>query len=121
MRLLLATTVTLSLSLGAAHAACTYPAAPESIPDGSTATMEDMLAAQKQVKQFDADITAYQNCLTLEQQATLAEKGEELTPEQKQELENMLIKKQNAAVDDAQAVAARFNEQVRVFKEHSKK
>ena len=33
----------------------------------------------------------------------------------------MLAQKQNAAADDATAVAARFNEQVRIYREKNKK
>ena len=41
-----------------AHAACSYPKSPEKIPDGATATLADMVAAQKAVKAFDEQITA---------------------------------------------------------------
>jgi hypothetical protein len=100
---------------GAAEAACTYPKAPSSIPDGNTATLEEMLAAQKAVKEFDKQIIAYTNCLKLEHEAALA-RDEGLTDEQKKELERIQIQKHNAAVEADEELAARFNEQLKVFK-----
>jgi hypothetical protein len=111
---------------GNAYAACTYPTAPDSIPDGNTATLEEMVAAQKAVKKFDQEISAYTACLKLESDAALAEvdKGEQdakAKEERKKELERMQVQKHNAAVEADEALAARFNEQLKVFKAKSKK
>lgn len=113
--------LTLLAALGAtgAQAACIYPRAPENIPDGSTATLEQMVAAQQAVKQFDADITAYNACLDMELQSLLADPN--LDEARRNELRAMQVKKNNAAVDEAQAVADRFNEQLRAFKAAQKK
>jgi len=103
-----------------ASAACTYPRAPERIPDGATAKIEELVAAQKVVKQFDADIAAYTECLQKElDDAKAATPPPE--PARLQEMEAMREKKHNAAVDEASSVAERFNEQVRIFKAKSKK
>lgn len=112
--------VMLLAALGAAPAMaqCIYPRPPESLPDGATATYEEMVEAQKAVRQFDADITAYNACLDMELQAMLA--NPELDEARKQELRAMQAKKNNAAVDDVQAVVDRFNEQLQVFKERRK-
>lgn len=112
--------VAASLATGPAFAACSYPKAPESIPDGSTATLDQMLAAQRAVKAFDAAITAYQGCLESENNAALAA-NPDLTEDQKKERLNILAQKQNAAVDDAQALADRLNAQIRVYKEKNAK
>lgn len=112
--------VAASLATGPAFAACSYPKAPESIPDGSTATLDQMLAAQRAVKAFDAAITAYQGCLESENNAALAA-NPDLTEDQKKERLNILAQKQNAAVDDAQAQADRLNAQIRVYKEKNAK
>ncbi len=113
--------VTLLAALGAttAMAACIYPRPPENIPDGATATYEQMVEAQKAIKQFDADISAYNACLDLELQSLVA--NPEIDEGRKQELRVMQAKKNNAAVDDVQAVVDRFNEQLRVFRERDKK
>jgi hypothetical protein len=99
------------------HAACTYPTAPAKIPDGATATLAEMVAAQKAVKQFDEQINAYTACIKLEEDAQL--KGDKLTAEQKKAIEAQQAQKNNAAVDEDQALADHFNEQIRIFKAKS--
>ncbi|MGH8244304.1 MAG: hypothetical protein ACRETY_13270 [Steroidobacteraceae bacterium] len=112
------TRVTLALialaAAGAAEATCIYPRAPERVPDGSTATFEEMATAQKAVQQFNEDINAYNSCLDLEM-ASL-EKSGAYDENRLTELRAMQAKKNNAAVDEVQALADRFNEQLRIFK-----
>jgi hypothetical protein len=110
-----------ALATGNAYAACSYPTAPDNIPDGNTATLEQMIAAQKAVKEFDAAINAYTSCLKLESDAALAKVNEtsddaKKKEEQKKELERMQVQKNNAAVEADEALAARFNEQLKSFK-----
>ena len=116
MRALLPLAIAASLSAGYVHAACVYPKPPTNIPDGNTATLEEMKAAQQAVKQYDKDINAYVACLKLEHDEAIAKAGDQLTEEQKREMERMQIQKHNAAIEELENVAARFNEQVRVFK-----
>ena len=111
----------LTAAISTAHAACPYPKGPDSIPDGNSAKLEDMLAAQKAVKQFDADIGAYQTCLETEHNDALASEGDKLSEDQKKERMRVLAQKQNAAADEAQQLADRFNEQVKVYREKNKK
>ena len=114
-----ALTLLAGLAAVQAQAACIYPRAPENIPDGSTATLEQMIEAQKAVKQFDADISAYNACLDMELQALLADPS--LDEARRNELKVMHAKKNNAAVDDAQVVVDRFNEQRKAYMEAQKK
>ena len=114
-----------ALASGHAYATCSYPQAPEKLPDGATATMQEMVAAQKQVVQYNADIKAYTDCLKLEHDQALAKAdNDKLTKEQKEamkkQLDNIQTEKNNAAVDAAEAVTARFNEQIRTFKAKQK-
>jgi hypothetical protein len=109
-----------SLAAGAAQATCIYPREPDNIPDGATASYDEMVAAQQAVKQFDADITAYTACLDMELQSMLAV-DPPLDEARKNELSIMQAKKNNAAVDHATAVAARFNEQLRAYQAAKKK
>ena len=120
MKAFLSLALVATLAAGPSYAACTYPKAPEKVPDGNTATLEEMLATQKLVKQFDADIGVYQTCLETEHNAALA-KETSLSEEQKAERQKILAQKQNAAADDAQALATRFNDQVKVYREKNKK
>ena len=106
------------LAAGAAQAACIYPQAPEKLPDGRTATFEEMLAAQKAVQQFNDDINSYNSCLDLEMAAY--EKSGQYDENRLAELRKMQAMRNNAAVDQVQTVADEFNEQLRIFKARTK-
>ena len=105
----------------AAYADCSYPQAPVHIPDGNTATLAQMLAAQKAVQGYNQEMTAYLSCIKLERDSRVAQAGDKLTKQQKQELEAIVIQKNNAAVDQLHAVADQFNAQVKIFKARDKK
>lgn len=112
-----------ALAAGPAYAACTYPRAPVSLPDGGTATMEEMVAGQKQVKQYMSDMDVYLKCLDEEAPKPPAADAQ-LTDEQKKDLaraDSMRAQKHNAAVSEMEAVADRFNQQLKAFKEKQKK
>ena len=106
------------LTAGAAQAACIYPRLPVRVPDGKTATFEEMAAAQKAVQQFNEDINAYNSCLDLEMSSN--EKSGQFDENQLTEQRLIHAKKNNAAVDAVQAIADQFNEQLRVFKARDK-
>lgn len=103
--------------LFSAHTAlgCDYPER-KSIPNGSTATKEEMLEGQKGVKAYVAEMEAYLDCILEEEKAARA-KIEDLTPEVEQQREDMLTKKYNAGVEEMEKVAADFNVQVQEYKE----
>lgn len=109
------------LAAGNAYAGCTYPTPPDKLPNGATASMEEMVTAQKAVKEFDRAINAYTECLKLEADAAIAAGGPDMTDDQKKELERVHSQKHNAAVEADEALAARFNEQLKAYKEKSKK
>ncbi len=88
-------------------AACPYPEDVD-IPDGSKASTEEMVEAQKRVKAYMAEMEAYLKCID-EEEAAL---GEEITAEQRA----LNISRHNAAVDTMEQVAAAFNEQIRAYK-----
>ena len=125
MKALMAIAATAVLSAGTAYADCSYPTPPEHIPDGNTATMQEMVEAQKAVKEYDKAINAYVACIQLERDdavGKLAKPGETPTAEQKkamQDMERVEVQKHNAAIDQLQSVADRFNEQVKVYKQRT--
>lgn len=94
--------------------ACDYPSR-VNIPDGTTATKEEMIAGQRAVKEYVANMETYLDCLLEEEKSTRATM-DNLTAEDEQLREDMLNKKYNAAVDEMETVAAHFNEQVQVYK-----
>jgi len=123
MKLFIAMASTAVLSAGTAYADCSYPTPPDHIPDGNTATLQEMVAAQKAVKDYDKAINAYVACIQLERDdavSKLAVKpGETPTAEQKKAIEDrqrVEVQKHNAAIDQLQSVADRFNVQVKVYK-----
>ncbi len=94
--------------------ACDYPER-ISIPNGNSASKEEMVAGQKGVKKFMADMEIYLDCINEEDEQNRA--GiEEPDPIVEAQRDEMLVKKHNAAVDDMEKVAAAFNEEVRDYK-----
>jgi len=110
--------LTLLATSAAAEAACIYPRAPDQLPDGSKASYEEMVAGKKLVDQFNNDINAYNSCLDLELETL--EKSGQYDENRLAEMRAMQAKKNNAAVDEVQAIADRFNEQLRIFKARDK-
>ena len=119
--LLAAVAVAMTVLAPAAYADCTYPQAPSQLPDGSTATLAEMLAAQKVVQSYNEEMTAYLSCIKLERDSRVAQAGDKLTKQQKQEMAAIEVQKNNAAVDQLHSVADRFNAQVKIFKARDKK
>ena len=107
------------LAAAQANAACNYPAAPGKFPDGNSATKEEMLAAKSQVVKYNGDMETYLTCLQGEFDAKVAADTTS-TPEQKADQQKMHEQKYNAAVQELQGVADRFNEQLRIFKARDK-
>ena len=101
---------------GLAQADCTYPRAPDRMPDGTTASLDDMKAAKGQVDKYNKEMEAYLSCIKLEHDDAVA-KGASLSEDQKKQMALMYAQKNDAAVDELQAVAGRFNEQVRAYKQ----
>jgi exonuclease VII large subunit len=109
------------LAIGPAYAAnCTYPKAPEKLPDGATATRADMMAAQKTMQAYNNDVKQYQDCLQAEYDAAVQKAGDSLKKEQKESLYKIMVQKSNAAQDEVEQLTQRFNEQIRAFNNKGK-
>lgn len=124
MRILLplATLVGLSLAGNAALAAdCKYPQGKIKVPDGRSATLDAMKASQAEVKAFDKAIADYSTCVETETNTSIDTAPEPLTEEKKAEMKGKMAQKINAAVKEAEELAARFNEQRKVYLEKNKK
>ena len=93
-----------------ASADCVSPPV-ATVPDGTRATSDEMVEAQSLVKQFMAEMELYLACLDQEEAAL----SEPPTDEQKAAHTQL----HNKAVDSMEAVATKFNEQVRVFKKEN--
>jgi hypothetical protein len=94
--------------------ACDYPER-VLVPNGNTATKEEMIAGQRGVKKYVADMETYLDCIVKEESAARDAIGE-MEADQEQEREDMLNKKYNAAVDEMERLAAQFNAEVQAYK-----
>lgn len=93
----------------AAQASCPYPAAIEELPTGKTESQEEMIAAQKSVKDYVKSMEDYLACID----EAVAALGVEASEEQLL----MRDKRHNAAVVEMEATAEKFNVAVRAYKE----
>lgn len=92
---------------GFAAAACENPPAVD-IPDGKTSTMQQMLAAQAEVKAYQAAMNEFLACIDSELEA----EGE-LAPE---EFKSLMVSRHNVAVAEMEGVAAAFNDQIKAYR-----
>lgn len=107
-------TASLILLFGAQSVfACDYPTR-VMVPNGNTATKEEMLSGQKGVKTYVAEMEVYLECIIAEEKTARDVLGD-LEPEQEQEREDMVNKKYNAAVDEMERLAAQFNAEVQAY------
>ena len=93
--------------------ACDYPERPY-IPDGATASKEELLAAKDGVQTFLASVDEYLQCIELEEQTAL-ESMDEPTPEEKAERNKSINRAFDAANEEKAMVGEQFNEQVRAY------
>lgn len=117
--------LSLMLAIGAgAEAACVYPQAPQTIPNGGKATKEEMLATQSEIKAYRAAVEeTYLPCLEQEKNDSLAalDGADPELAQKKATIESMHAKKHNAALEELQAVAGRWSEELKAFSAAAKK
>ena len=111
--------VPLLLVLGtAAEAACVYPQAPQNIPNGQSATKDEMLAAQGTIKEYSTAVQeTYLPCLEGEMNTAIAalDPADPDFTKKKASAEAIHAKKHNAALDELQAVADRWKTERAAF------
>ena len=98
---------------GAWAANCTEPSKP-SIPNGSTATMEEMVAAQTAVKAYQASMESYRSCLDVYMKSlkpALSEGESEAGASYLASNRNF-----NSSVSEEEEVAAEFNDAIKAYK-----
>jgi hypothetical protein len=121
MKALMATALVVSLATAQAYADCPYPAGPKNVPDGTKATMDEMLAMKKAIKDYDDATAQYLTCIQREHDEALNALGDKVTDKQKANLDRIELDRHNAAVAQLQGVADKFNEQVRAYKAKNEK
>lgn len=88
-------------------ASCEIPSM-VSVPDGSTATREELLEAQSKVKTYMDQMTAYLDCINGEIEAG----GDDAT----EQFKSLMVSRHNAAVTEMETLAAAYNEQLQIFR-----
>jgi hypothetical protein len=130
MKALFALAAVAALTAGPVFADCSYPPPPDKLPDGATATLEEMQTGQKTVQTYDHAIKAYTDCLKLEHDAAIAKSSDDAKngddaqkaklKAQEAQIERVTNQKNNAAIDQEEQIVARFNEQIKIFKNKGK-
>ena len=92
-----------AVSLQAHADQCRLPPAPSKIPDGSTASQQEMVTAMETIKQYNSDVQTYLKCLDFEARQNQSERRRPDQPAQRGRRQ-------------LTHVADKFNEQVRTFK-----
>lgn len=101
-----------------AAAECTMPDTP-TLPDGTSATMEEMIAGQTSVKTFQADAQAFRGCLDAEMESVraAASDGDEAAAA----AFKLKTDAYNASVASEETLANSFNAEIRAYKEANAK
>ena len=81
------------------------------MPDGATASTEQMVDSQTRVKQYMAEMEAYLACLAREEA--------ELEREPTETERSLHTQRHNEAVERMEQIAAEFNRQVRAYKQQT--
>jgi small-conductance mechanosensitive channel len=93
--------------------ACDYPERP-SIPDGSAASKDELLAAKNSIQDFMAKVDEYLNCIEGEEKAAV-EEMDNPSEEILQRRDEMLNKKFDAANEEKALLGEQFNQQIRAY------
>jgi hypothetical protein len=116
MKFLLPLSLLTALIAAPAFADCSAPSNEVKVPDGASATKDEMIAAQHAVKDYNAAVKDYIDCITKEMDAKVAMGGDKLTDADRQKISTEYTAMQNAAVDRVQKVADKFNVELRAWK-----
>jgi len=113
------TVLTLAILFAAQSAlACDYPQRID-VPDGATASKDDMIVGQKSVKTYMASMEEYLACIEAGEAQAVLGLGD-IKEREKRQREDMFNKKYNAAIEEMNLVAEEFNLQVRAYKDRSR-
>jgi len=98
--------LTCMLSLSA-WAACEDPVDVD-MPDGATASTQEMLDGQGAVKKYIEEAELFLECMVAEEK----DQAKDATDEEK----SVGVERYNSVVDKMESIAATFNEQIRAYK-----
>ena len=99
--------------------ACDYPSRPADLPNGTTASKDEMFVGVKAISAYQAAMQEYLDCIEADE--IVAVTGmDDVDKEAKQKRSKMFNKKYNAAVDEMTLTVEHFNAQIRAYKQQSK-
>ena len=84
------------------------------MPDGSTASKDELIAAKNSVQDFMAKVDEYLNCIEGEEKAAV-EAMDNPSEEERQRRESMLNMKFDAANEEKALLGEKFNQEIRAF------
>ena len=119
------TAITIALIAGSTTAiACDYPDR-IGVPNGATATKQDMIDGVNAIKTWQQALVDYRLCIEEETNESIAALADsDATVEEKETskvlLQTKLTEKHDASVDDEQRLAAEFNVQLGLYKNQNK-
>lgn len=110
MRVIAATLAAMGLLAGTQALACEYPTQNlDNMPNGTTATMDQMLEAQVEVREYVAAMEAYIECVD--------EDIDTNREEYEAERLRVMLQRRDATVELVREAAEEFNTQVRLYNE----
>src|SRR5580692_1105764 len=109
MKFLLPLSLLALLATGSAFADCIPPNHTIKVPSGATATKDEMVAVQHELKTWNAEVVDYKSCLDLQQDAAVAALGDKATDDQRNKVAKKYGDLYNNEVDKLTDVANRFN------------
>lgn len=117
MKLIQTAIASLAFVSAASFAECEAPAAP-TLPDGASASMQEMLEGQKSVKAFQSANMDYMACLekVFNGAAESAAKGTDEEKAAAQATHDKAVAEYNDAVSMEEEVAGQFNTEIREYK-----
>ena len=101
------------LLAGSVTYACDYPERP-TIPDGSSASKDELMLAKEDVNTYLAGVDEYLTCIETDETAAVAAL-EDPDPAELKRRDEVLEKKFDAANDEKALVGEQFNLQVRAY------
>jgi hypothetical protein len=109
-----------ALFLAQGALACDYPERIKDIPDGNSASRDDMIAGKKAVQSYLANMESYLSCIEAEEAQAVIAMGD-VDEDAKKQRSDTFNKKYNAAVEEMNLVAEEFNIQLRAFNASKKR
>ena len=98
--------------------ACDYPAPPKNLPDGTTASKDEMLAGVKVISAYQENMSTYLDCIEADEVIGNLDLAAD-DDEGKRQRKELFDKRYNAAVDEQTTTVERFNAEIRAFKTSS--